>query len=69
MQAGRQGGSAQMGSVCFCFCLFVLLGLHLQHMEVPRLGVQSELLLLAYTRDTATLSLQPTPQLTATPDH
>ena len=24
-------------------CLFVILGLHLQHMEVPRLGVQSEL--------------------------
>ena len=26
----------------FCFGLFVFLGLHRQHMEVPRLGVQSE---------------------------
>ena len=25
------------------FCLFVFLGLHPQYMEVPRLGVQSEL--------------------------
>ena len=31
----------------FC-CCFVFLGLHLQHMEVPRLGVYSELHLLAY---------------------
>ena len=42
-------------------------------MEVPRLGVESELQLLAYTTDTATkdpskLCLQPTQQLTATPD-
>ena len=34
----------------FFFCLFVFLGTHLQHMEVLRLGVQSELLLPAYTR-------------------
>ena len=27
----------------FIFGLFVFLGLHPQHMEVPRLGVQSEL--------------------------
>ena len=43
----------------FCFCLFVLglvgffffvfLGPHLWHMEVPRLGVESELQLPAYT--------------------
>ena len=32
---------------------FVYLGLHPQHMEVPRLGIQSELLLLAYSRATA----------------
>ena len=30
----------------FVFCLF--LGLHLQHMEVPRLGVKLELQLPAY---------------------
>ena len=35
--------------VCFCF-----LGPHLRHMEVPRLGVKSELQLLAYTIATAT---------------
>ena len=30
--------------------LFIFLGLHLQHMEVPRLGVKSELKLPAYTK-------------------
>ena len=33
--------------------LFFFLGLHLQHMEVPRLGIQSELLLPAYATATA----------------
>ena len=37
--------------------LFYFLGPHLQHMEVPRLGVGSELQLLAYTTATATLDL------------
>ena len=45
---------------------------HLQHMEVPRLGVKSELQLLAYSTATATVEsephLQPTPQLMATLD-
>ena len=49
-------------SFCFCFFLFflffVFLGRHPQHMEVPRLGVQSELQLLAYT--TAMPDPQPT---------
>ena len=35
--------------------LFAYLELHPWHMEVPRLGVQSELQLPAYTRATATL--------------
>ena len=35
--------------VCPLFCLICFLGLHLPHMEVPRLGVESELQLLAYT--------------------
>ena len=35
-------------------CIFCFLGPHLQHMEVPRLGVESELRLLAYTTVTAT---------------
>ena len=33
--------------------MICFLGLHLQHMEVPRLGVQSELQLPAYTTATA----------------
>ena len=37
------------------FCLFfVFLVLHLQHMKVPRLGVESEQQLLGYTKATAT---------------
>ena len=45
-------------SVClpFSFSFFVLfcfLGLHLQHLHVPRLGVESELKLPAYTTATA----------------
>ena len=36
------------------FYFFAFLGLHLPHMEVPRLGVQSELLPPAYTTATAT---------------
>ena len=34
--------------------MFCILGPHLQHMEVPRLGVQSDLQLLVYTTATAT---------------
>ena len=34
-------------------CLFAFLGLHSQHMEVPRLRVESELQLPAYTTATA----------------
>ena len=34
------------------FFFFVFLGLHLQHVEVPRLGVQLELQLPAYTTAT-----------------
>ena len=39
--------------IYFCF----VLGLHLQHMEVPRLGVKSELQVIAYT----TVTLTPDP--------
>ena len=38
----------------FCFVLFCSLGPHPWHVEVPRLGVQSELQLLVYTPATAT---------------
>jgi len=53
------------GHFSLLFFFFLLLGLHLQHMEVPRLGVESELQLLAYTTATAMSEsephLQPTP--------
>ena len=37
----------------FCFVFFVFLGLHLWHMEAPRLGVQLESQLPAYATATA----------------
>ena len=37
----------------FCFVAVCFLGLHLRHIEVPRLGVQLELQLLAYAAATA----------------
>ena len=37
---------------CLGTLFFFFLGLHLRHMEVPRLGVQSELQLLAYITTT-----------------
>ena len=40
-----------------CLLLSLFLGPHPQHLEVPRLGVQSELQPLAYTRATATPDL------------
>ena len=50
-----------IGFFCLHCCLFVVVvvfclsGPHLQHMEVPKLGVKSELQLPAYTTVTATL--------------
>ena len=41
----------------FYFLFFCFLGLHLQHMEVPRLGVRLELQLPVYTTATATPDL------------
>ena len=40
--------------VCVYFFLFFFLGPHPWHVEVPRLGVESELQLLAYATATAT---------------
>ena len=41
--------------VClFCFFFLIFLGLYLQRMEVSRLGVKSELQLLAYAMATTT---------------
>ena len=39
--------------MCVCVCVCVCLGLHLWHMEVPRLGVKLELQLLTYATATA----------------
>ena len=49
--------SMRLASVCVCVCVssLVFLGPHLQHVEVPRLGVERQLQLLAYTTATATL--------------
>ena len=57
----------------FLFINFFILGPHLRHMEVPSLGVELELQLLAYTTATAMGDpsephLLPTPQLMATLD-
>ena len=37
----------------FCLFSFIFLGTHRRYLEVPRLGVQTELQLLAYTTATA----------------
>ena len=55
----------------FFFFSFLFFGLNPWHMEIPRLGVDSELQLPAYARDSNVGSeprLPPIPQLTATPD-
>ena len=57
-----------------CFFVFFLVGggLHLQHMDVSRLGVELELYLLAciysHSNPRSEVHLRPTPQLTAMPD-
>ena len=65
----------QVFCFCFlfvCFSLFLFLGLHPRHMEVPRLGVQPELKPLAYATSHSNARsercLQSTPQLMAMPD-
>ena len=50
-------GSLIHSTQIFFFLSFVFLGLHLQHVEVPRLGVELELQLPAYTTVTAMLDL------------
>ena len=55
MRSGAARGlrSKVCGFFVFCFLSFVYLGLYLWHMEVPRLRVESDLLLLAYATATA----------------
>ena len=54
---------------CFCFCFWSFQGLHPWHTEVTRLGVESDLCLLAYATVTSMAGSEPhlqlTPQLTA----
>ena len=45
--------TAPTTELCIYLFIFDFLGLHLRHMEVPRLGVESELHLPAYTTATA----------------
>ena len=49
-----QFDKATLDSFSFFFFFFCSLGLHPQHMEVPRLGIKSELQLPAYTTAIAT---------------
>ena len=56
----------------FFFFFFCFLRLHPRHMEVPRLGAERGLQLLAYTTATGSNAgskprLRPIPQLTTTP--
>ena len=53
----RTTGPVCHGFYFFNYYLFAFFGLHLQHLEVPGLGVKSELQLLAYTTATAMLDL------------
>ena len=50
--------------LCFAFCLFCFLRLKVWQMEIPRLGVEPELQPLVGSET----CLQPTLQLTVTPD-
>ena len=48
---GKQ--KTKQNKILLYFFIFCFLGLHPQHVDVPRLGVESELYLLAYTTATA----------------
>ena len=54
ISAVQQSDSVIHIHISILFLFFFLLGTHLWHMEVPRLGVKSELQLLAYITATAT---------------
>ena len=58
-------GVSRVSGFAFAFCF---LGLHLWHMEVPRLGVKSELHCRSHSNVGSELHLWPTPHLRATLD-
>ena len=68
----RSSKSKWFLSFLFFFFFFALLGPHVWHVEVPGLGLESEMQLLGSTTATATQDLapclRPAPQLTAVPD-
>ena len=66
----KQGQEVSWGFLPRFFGLFVCLGLHPQHMEVPRLGVGAAAAGLRHSHSHlgSEPGLQPTPQLTAAPD-
>ena len=52
LRSSRQESWSSLGYIAswlFCFLFFCFLGLPSRHMEVPRLGVESQLQLTAYT--------------------
>ena len=53
----RNSGNLFLIFILVFIYFFAFLGPYPQHMEMPRLGVESELLLLPYARDTATPDL------------
>ena len=59
---GRDTYVGQKTSMCLCVCVCVFLGVHLWHVEVPRLGVEFKLQPPAYTTVTATPDPKPTEQ-------
>ena len=69
---GNRTRDQHLSDLCVCIFIYLFfLQLHLQHIEVPRLGFELELLLPAYV--TATTQdpephLRRTPHLAATPD-
>lgn len=48
--------------IFFLVCLFSFLGMHMNHMQIPRLEVELDLQLLAYATATAAKGPQPSEQ-------
>ena len=55
----QRGGVVGEDVSAFCTFFFFFLGLHLRHTDVPRLGIELELQVLAYATVTAMPDLSP----------